>query len=176
MVLNLKMVKRSLVLGMGLTLAAMTAPAFAGDDSSSDAAGGFGAQLDQANGVIVRVPINAQGDELTDAAELRMHAGQDMSTSGDFEAAFAAGTDATSQPNVTAADVSRDSSTSGWYGDYSRSCGWQHNYYYSYQPTYYYSGDYWRYQTNCYRDYRGGFGDDNRYYGYRYYYYNRCRY
>ena len=103
----MKLVKRSLILGMGLTLAAVTAPAFAGDDSSSDASGGFGAQVDQASGVIVRVPINAQGEELTEAAEVRLHSGEDMSTSGDFNAAFEHGVDAASQTAVSSSDVSQ---------------------------------------------------------------------
>lgn len=161
----MKMVK-----GLLLGLALVAAPAFAGDDSSSDAAGGFGASVGGAEGVVIKVPIDAQGQELTDAAEIVLHGGQDISTSGDFKAAFEHGVPATNQANVSDADISRDSSTSGWYG--RRSCGWERNYYYSYQPTYYYRSVYVTFSVYSYRDY---YYPGSDYYGYRYYYHRRCR-
>jgi hypothetical protein len=162
---DMKRTVKGLVLGAALAFAM---PAYADGDSSSDSAGGFGQTLDAAEGVIVKVPINAQGEELTDAAEVVFHDGNDISTSGDFESAFAQGVNATNQANVSDADISRDSSTSGWYG--RNSCGWQRNYYYSYQPTYYYYGRYVTYSVYSYRNYY----NVGPYYGYRYYYHRRC--
>lgn len=163
----MKMVK-----GLVMAMALVAAPAFAGDDSSSDAAGGFGASVDGADGVIVKVPINAQGEELVDAAEIALHDGSDVSTSGDFQSAFAQGVAATNAASVSDADISRDSSTSGWYGRGGHRGGWERNYYYNYQPTYYYRSVYISFTVYSYRDY---YYPSSGYYGYRYYYHRRCR-
>lgn len=157
-----------LVLALGLTVG-FGSVAMADDDSSSDATGGFAHQVAESQGVIIQVPIDAQGDELTDEAVLRLHAGQDLSTSGDFSAAFDAGQSTVDQPQI---DPSSDSSTSGYGWNSYRGRGWQNSYYYynSYRPTYYSYGNYWNYSTPYYRNYY----NVGNYYGYRYYYYGRC--
>jgi hypothetical protein len=142
--------------------------AMADGDSSSDAAGGFAAHVAQSQAVIIQVPINAQGEELTDAADMRLYQGADLNTNGDFASAFATAQPAADQPEV---DVSADSSTHGSYGWSSwRNNGWSYNYYYNYRPTYYYNTYSYNYYTPYYRNYYTG----GNYYGYRYYYYRRC--
>jgi hypothetical protein len=168
---------KTMLLGFGL---ALTAPAFAQGDSSADAAG-FAQAVAGSDAVIIRVPLDAQGRELSSAAELRVSSGADMSTSSDLQAAFDAGVDASSQPQL---DIDADSSTSwsnscnyGW-NRYSYGSGWNssYNYYSSYTPTYYYgyNTSYYNSYSYSYSSYRDYYRPSGNYYGYRYYYYDRC--
>jgi hypothetical protein len=170
----MKVALQTLMLGFGL---ALSVPAFAQGDSSADAAG-FARTVEGSDAVIVRVPIDAQGRELSSAAELRVYTGADMSTSADgLAAAFDRAVDASAQPQV---DIDADSSTSwgsscnyGW-NRYSYGSGWNYgSYYSSYTPTYYYG-----YNTSYYNSYSYNYSCYYDSYrptsSYRYYYYNRC--
>ena len=160
--------KLVLALSAGLVLGSATAALAAnGGDSDADASAGFVKTVQQSTAVMIRVPVNDKGQENTDAAELRVYTGPDASTSSNLAAAFEAAKPANSQPSVSAADISKDSSTHGWYG-WNR-CGWQTNYYYYYQPTYYCGGSYYRYYQPTYYTYY----TQPNYCGYRYYYYHR---
>lgn len=145
------------------SMAVVSAAALADGDSSADASNGFAQSVEESEAVIIRVPVNAQGAEMTDAAEMVLHHGADLGTSGDLVAAFAAGQDAGEQPEV---DVNSDSSTSrysyGW--NRWRNYGYYNYYYRNYTPTYYYYGGSWSYNYGYYRNYNN----------YRYYYYRRC--
>jgi len=126
--------------GLALTVVfALGAPAYADDDSSANAAA-FGNQVKDSHGLILRVPIDERGNELTDAAEIRLDTGTAAATETTIGAAFDRGLPAGSQPEITAADVSADSSTNGWYS--WRNHGWHNNYYYNYRPYYYNTGYY----------------------------------
>lgn len=151
------------VLAAGLALGFASA-GFADDDSSSDVSGGFAQSVEESEAVIIRVPVNAQGAEVTDDAEMVLHHGADLGTSGDLTAAFTAGQSVAEQPEV---DLDSDSSTShrGYYGwNRWRYNGCYNNYYRGYSPVYYYGSNYWNYSYSYYRNY----------FGYRYYYYRRC--
>lgn len=168
----------SLAAALGLTLVAV--PAFAGDDSSADAGDGFVSHVESSEGVMIKVPINERGEELTDRAEMRVtDASVGTSTSADFATAWNRGVDASSQPQI---DPNADTSTDhrgggsarpdyGW-SQWGQCGGYQYNYYYSYQPTYYYYQYTYRYNTPVYYNY---YHVDPTCYGYRYYYYRRCR-
>ena len=173
---------KSAVLGLSLVAAA---PAFASDDSSADAAPGF-RDASTSAGVLIRVPIDEQGRELTNAAEMRVHKGANLGNqSVDLKAVFDSAT------SIPAEAVARDSSTSasgdsstnhsgyndgynscnnGWSSWYGNS-GWQPSYYYSsYTPTYYYYSTTYSYSQPQYYNYYTNYNSCD-YYGYRYYYY-----
>ena len=135
------------------------------DDTSADAPGGFAATVARSDAVIIRVPVRENGDELTSAAEVRLYEGAQPGEAG-IRSAFERGTSAAGQQQITAGDIQRDSSTSGWCRyDYG---GWRYNYYQSYQPYYYNSGRYWYYGN----PYSYSFYYPSSYsWGYRYYYY-----
>jgi hypothetical protein len=149
-----------------------------GGDSSADAAAGFHRTLSAASGIMIRVPHNANGDENTNAAELRVYSGHDSVTDGtNLQTVWNEATPAPEQQHgVTDADVTRDSSTWGWYGNYGYN-NWGYNnyyygygyqnygYYYNWNPCYYYSGSYYNYGY----PYSYGYGNYNYYY-YPYYY------
>jgi len=167
--------KKSSVFGCLLGLAVVfAAPAFAaGGDSSADVSGGFAHIVDQSEGLIMRVPIDQSGRELTDKVELRLHEGSALTSSSDLATAFSQGVVASSESSVSAADISKDSSTYGWFGGFGGR-GWQRPYYYyNYRPTYYGYGNYWRFNQPFYQNYYYSYPSYG-YYGYRYYYYNRC--
>ena len=165
---TMQRLKLALALGAGLMLGSASAALAAGGDSDADAGAGFVKQVEQSTALMIRVPINEKGQENTDAAELRLHNGASVSTSSNLVAAFEAGVPASTEQSVSAADVSKDSSTHGWYG--WRGCGWQQqNYYYYYQPTYYSCGSYYTYYQPIYYNYY----TQPNYCGYRYYYYQR---
>lgn len=164
---------RSLSLGAALLLVPTGFAFSEGGDSSSDAADGFARVVEGSTAVMIRVPLNAQGAEDTNAAEMRVYTGQPVS-GAQLEAAWQTGVDASTQPVLN-----RDSSTSvgrdGYYWGWNQwnNWGWQSAYYYNnYQPYYGYYGNYYNYYRPTYynsyysQPYYG-------YYGYRYYYYNR---
>ncbi len=163
-------IRKTLQAFAGATLLAVSPLAFAdGGDSNADAAANFTRVVQDAQAAIIKVPVNQQGDELTTAAELRVYAGSPVAeASTSIETAFNAATPTTGVPQVTSDDISRDSSTWGWFG-YGNN-GWYNNYYSSYRPYYYYGGSYYNYSNPyCYNDY----SYSGSYYGYRYYYYPR---
>lgn len=161
------------VTGLALGLGALSAlPAMADDDSSSDVPAGYLHKVEAATAVIIKVPVNARGEELTSAAEMRLYSGANLQSGSNPIAAFEASESVASLPTVTADDINRDSSTWGWcgYNNYGYG-GWYNNYYYSYQPYYYNYGNYYNYSYGyAYNNYYNAYP----YYGYRYYYYNSC--
>lgn len=158
----------------GLSLVA-TAPVLADNDSSADAAGSFNDVM-ESMGVIIRVPTDAAGRENTDAAEMRLHKGADLSTAGDLVGAFDAAIDLSTQPLLgkdtsTDGDVSTGHHGFGWNNWHGS--GWQsHHYYNSYQPSYWYYGSYYSYYRPYYGNYYNYYNSWNHC-GYSYYYYNR---
>ncbi len=146
-----------------------------GGDSSADA-GSFTEVVKAAKGVIIQVPINEQGQELPEQADIRVYGGErviDTNTDA-IAGAFSQATPAAAVPEISQADVDRDSSTSwGWYGGYrGYGRGWSSGYYYNYRPSYYYSGSYYRYGSPYYyNNYYGYSYGGYSYYGSRYYYY-----
>jgi hypothetical protein len=135
----------------------------ANDDSSAKAKK-FLPYLEASKAAILRVPLNANGEEMTSSAEMRVYVGEAISSQADFEP-----TEAWSQSvnvgnrEVNASDRVDDHSTFGFF------FGWRpyrsYYYYRSYYPNYSY-GNYnyyyrpYSYYNNC---------ND----GYRYYYYPR---
>ncbi len=148
-----------------------------GGDSSADA-GSFTDVVKAAKGVIIQVPINEQGQELSGQADIRVYGGDQAveSNTDAIATAFHQAMPATGVPEITQADIDRDSSTSwGWYGGYRGGYGqgWGSGYYYyNYRPSYYSYGSYYRsgspYYYNNYYGYSYG---GQSYYGSRYYYY-----
>jgi hypothetical protein len=149
-------------IGAALLVGAPTL-ALAGDDSSADVSGGFAALVAESQGVLIKVPVNADGAENTDAAEMRLNVSTSVSDSTNLAAVFDTAVDVSAQPQVSDADLDRDSST-GW--RHWNNYGWRYNYYYSYRPAYYYYGNYYNYNY--------GYNYYYNYYGYNYYYYRRC--
>lgn len=165
---NLKLLTVAALLSVGTV-------AVAQDDSSANAAGGYADAVVASEGVVLRVPVDANGFENKAAAELRVTGAVDSATSAveAFEAGTAVAKDALF-------DVSSDSSTGrgGYYGGYNNyGCGWNsyNNYGYNshygnynyYQPTYTYNyTNTWSYtysQTYTYYSY----GQNYNYYTYQ---------
>jgi hypothetical protein len=149
----------------GLSLAALllvAGGARAQDDSSANLPGGFGEVIAKTRGVVVRVPINARGEENTAGAEKRFYQGDEAVTKSTApEELWAASKPAGASPEVMGTNApAGDSSTWGWY--YWYNTGWYYPYYFSYYyPTYYWNYNYYYY--NYYWNWS--------WYGYRYYYY-----
>jgi hypothetical protein len=159
---------------LAMTLAG---PAFADGDSSADADGGFHNQVSASTAVILRVPINAAGEELSDRAEMRLYSGAPVSTNGDFATAFDGATPLTGQPTLPADGDSSTSFGYGWSGYGYGYGGWCSPYTYaSYSPYYSYYGSSWGFGSPYYSNYYGyGYGrsDCYGYNNWRYYYYPR---
>ena len=169
-------------LAMAAALVGFGAVAHAdGSDSSSDAGQAIAAQISNSQGVIVRVPVNAQGQEDSRAAELRVQLGDaPLSSAQDSVTAWNSALSTSSMP-VVGGDVNSDTSTHGNDGYEGNGYGWQNyrgngyvdSYYYNnYSPSYYYGGGYsYNYGRPSYYDYNYNYGG---YYNcYRYYYYPR---
>lgn len=137
--------------------------AFAQDDSSSNVAAGYPAVVAESEAVVLRVPVDANGIENKEAAELRVTGAADKANVAE---AFDAGTPVAKE--AFAADG--DSSTSwgcGWssYGHYGH--GGYYGGYYNYTPSYNYYGNTWGYSYGYHHNhYSWG-------YSYNYYYYPR---
>lgn len=160
------MMKRQLAVALSSAVLSFTPFALAnGGDSSSDVPGGFADVMEKTKGVMVRVPINASGQEDTNRAELRFYQRNDTVTkASDPKALWERAINPGNSPEVrgTNAPADSDSSTWGWYNWYN--VGWAYPYYYSYYyPTFYsyYYNYYWYYSYYSYWNY----------YDYRYYYY-----
>jgi hypothetical protein len=134
-----------LVLAVMLTVGFGTS-AFADGDDSAIARGGFAAAVHASKGVVLRVEINANGEEKRDSATMRLHVGDaPVAAAADVQTAFARGVDASSQPQLNPEDINRDSST-GWCR--YRHHGWAAPYYYAtYTPVYYNVGYAYTFQT-----------------------------
>jgi len=159
-----------------LTVAAMFSvgtAALAQDDSSTNAAGGYAETVVASEGVVLRVPVDANGFENKAAAELRITGAVDSANAAveAFEAGTAVAKDALF-------DVSSDSSTGrgGYYGGYnSYGCGWNSYSHYGYNSHY---GSYSYYQPTYTYNYtnRWSYSHSNTYssnsYGQRYNYYS----
>lgn len=164
--MKIKLAMLGSALGCCLTFA-VPALADGPTDTSSDVAQGFLADVQATKAVVIRVPINEQGEENTSAAMMRMYQGDtDLSQGQEIVDAFTSGKSVDSQP--TFSDTPTDSSTWGWYG--YRGYGWRSPYYYyGYRPYAYYGGYSYRYYTPSYYSYYGSYYP---YSGYRYYYYS----
>ena len=147
---------------MGFTSSALA------DDTSADAPVGFSTVAPAAKGVILRVPVNANGAENTDAAEMKFFKGE-RSTLNASTVGAAWDKSATVEKdeillgqNGPTVNPKNDSSTWGWYNWYWN--GWQYPYYYTwYRPTFYYYNTWYYYPYYSYWNY-----NYNRYYYYWY--------
>lgn len=165
----MKAVVLSLVLGT---------PAFANSDSSAVDANAMATVVKSSKGVMIRVPVNEQGQELAAGSEMRVV--NDAATSSDTaKSVWDNGLDASKGPRVDSS-TSADSSTHGWrrwgWNNWvGYNWGWYAPYYYTtYYPTYYY-GDYvYNYGVPTYYNYYApGYYYSYPAWGYRYYYYPR---
>jgi hypothetical protein len=170
--------RRLRIILQAITCAALVTSGVAraeGGDSSADAGEAFTQAVRGSKGVVIRVPINERGEELTDAADVRLYMGELSPTQaqpGEISTAYESALPINDAPEVTDEDISRDSSTWGWRLGWGRGCGWRSNYYYSYRPSYYWGGSYYSYGNPCYNSYYGGYSYGGySYYGYRDYYY-----
>jgi len=139
--------------------------AMADDNGDSSADTSFVDEVEASQGMMIMVPINEQGEENTDAAEVRLDTSDvGVASAADISTAWESGLDVTAAPTVDG-DINSDSST----GFRSRQCrGWQPAYTYrSYQPTYRYYSYTYVYVRPIYTTIR--YGRSN----YRCYYYNR---
>ena len=144
----------------------LAASAFADNsDSSASASAAYAETVAESDAVIVKVPIDAEGREVPEAAEMRVTLASDGSTSS-LEEVFINGVSVDTQAVF---DVNSDSSTS-W-----GRCGWSNwqgygQRYNHYVPSYTHYQNTWSYQYNhsqtSYRPW-GGYNAHN------YYYYNR---
>lgn len=142
-------------------------------EASSQAEGGFDAVVKESSAVVLRVPINAKGEENTSAAEIRLINGSPSMSEQALVGAFDSAESMADVP-VVDSEETVDVSTCGWNSYYGYG-GWQPSYYYSsYQPTYYSYGSYYNYSYSQSYSYYGY--NSYGYAGYRYYQYNRNQY
>lgn len=158
------------VWGMPQILSAQENPS--NNDSNADLSTGFDEVVNSTQGVILRVPLNEAGEEDTDSADMRLYKNTKGSTDPeDLEMAWNESSVINSVPEISIADIERDSSTHGimsWHG-----WGWRNPYWYShYRPHFYSYGHYWYYGSPRYYDSRRFYPDHRQY---RYYYYYRDR-
>lgn len=138
-------------------------------DSNADQSGGFTEIANKVQGVMIRVPINENGEENTNLADLRVFKGlPNELVPVDLESTWNESEPLNGIPQISNQDITKDSSTYGvfrWQGS-----GWGHPYHYaSYRPRFYANGYYWRFGAPRYYD-QGLYSGYN---GYRYYYYPR---
>jgi hypothetical protein len=155
------------LLALAVASSLMTAQLVRADDTSADAPSGFGSVIKKSKGVLLRVPVNAQGEENTNAAEMRFYqgenrleAGERLPTAWDRAVAVDKNDEVVLGKNTSSVNPADDSSTWGWYHWHWN--GWmQPFYYYYYVPTFYYYNFWYSYPFYSFWN----FG------GYRYYYY-----
>lgn len=158
-------------------LLAMTSVVAVADDSSAIDSSTISAAVQNSTGLMIRVPVDAQGRELQAAAELRVVNAQDSSTeASNLPSLWSSGVDTTKAPQLDSSTDNSDSSTrrwgwSTWYGGW----GWNTNYYYNwYTPTYWYGNYSWNYGNPYYYNYYSPYYYNGyNCWGYRYYYYGR---
>lgn len=144
-------------------------------DSSAIDSQALTSLVQESTGVVLKVPINAQGEELRSGTELRVVNATNMSTrSENLPNVWSAGVDSSNTPQVDSSTDSGDSSTWGW-NRWNNYYGWSNNCYSNwYQPTYYYYGTNYNYgYYNYYNHYQPYYYNGYNYAGYRYYYYIR---
>ena len=149
-----------------------TAPKISEDQAKADSANLPGV-------VIVKVPVDANGKEVQDKAEMRLVDSKDSLTQANIASTFDAG----KAPAATGDELDQTSSTEsfcGWaFGSgfrnryYGNSYSWNWSFYrptylnYGYSYGYNYGGSYGGYGSSYGNGYGAGYGNSN------YYYYNR---
>jgi hypothetical protein len=142
--------------------------AHADGDPVEGTSDGFFNEVTEAQGVVLRVPVNAAGEENTSLAEMRLHT-EGMIVEEGSNALEQAWEESLSLEgmNTLGDQQINDVSTRGWYN--YRNNGYRSAYYYyNYRPYY---RNYNRYYNNYYRPYTYTSYRNPYYYGYRYYYY-----
>jgi hypothetical protein len=144
-------------------------PALAQSDTDADAPDGFTDVMNATRGVIVRVPVNARGEENTSAAKMRFfQEATPVTKASDGRAVWSRSIDpgdsaavrGTNLPHRVVGPTNRDSSTWGWYNWWGY--GWAQPYYFSWwYPTFYWNNYYWQFN----------YGWSWWYSGYNYYWY-----
>ncbi len=116
---------------------------------------------------ILAVPVDANGNELTDKAELRVtNADVDMNDVSAIANAFNGASAPASVVN-SENELDGDSSTQSWhYWGYNSSWRYNNWCYWNYRPTVYYASYSWSYRSVGY-----GYYNSYRYYGYSSYWY-----
>lgn len=174
----MKICKAILSMALAVAPVILAGTASAQQDSSSNLVNGF-SQVSQGKGLMVRVPVNAQGQEDGRLAEVRVPFSASVNSNDVNQLARAF--DASTKISPSMFDVTNDSSTHlnfGGYGygwNYGYYYGWQNpNYFYSYNWGYAYNNYTYVYATPYYSTYYAPYYYNNyNYYGYRYYYYPR---
>jgi hypothetical protein len=140
-------------------------PGFSNASDSTASSDKFSDQVEWSEGVILRVEVNADGEENGNTAQMRMDVGEVPSGSNIIDA-WDHALKIDDQPVVAEEDFNNGLSTRGW--NPYRNDRWYRPYYYNniYRP-YYYN---YNYRYNYYRPYY------NDYNNYRYYYYPRDNY
>lgn len=159
------------------TLIAVSSSAvFADRDSSAIESQKLTRLVQDSTGVVMKVPINAAGEELQSGTELRVVNATDMSTSSEnLPNLWNIGVDSSKTPQLDSSTDNGDSSTWWGWNRWNTNYGWSNNYYSNwYQPTYYYYGSNYNYgYYNYYNYYQPYYYNGYNYAGCRYYYYNR---
>jgi hypothetical protein len=119
-----------IILGSVFAASFVALPMLANDDSSAMDSSTMTAAVENSSGVMIRVPFDAEGHELTAAAEMRVTGSFDSSTQGALPATWENGVDMTTAPQLDSSTDS-DSSTnhSGWNQWSSNNWGWNSNQY-----------------------------------------------
>lgn len=159
-----------------LALTSLSAHADNGDSSSIDARA-VTAAVQNSTGVMMRVPVDESGRELTSAAELRVVNAKDSDTSAaNLANLWGSALDVSKVPQKDSSTDSGDSSTHWGWNRWYYGGGWNSNYYYYnyYRPTYYYGGYNYTYGNPYYYNYyQPYYYNGYNCWGYRYYYYGR---
>ncbi len=159
--------KKALKLVLTVALTMFGNVVLADGDTSANLPGGFAALVQKSKGVVLRVEIDQLGREKMDSATMRVHSGsRDVRSIAEAQIVFENGVSTDGEPQLSKADLSRDSNTHGWWR--YRWAGWAPAYYYyNYTPVYYSYGYAYRYAYPTYYTVTA-----TTYYpvGYRYYY------
>ena len=169
------------ILYVGLVLSAVAPVSFSGSalaqqDTSSNVVNGFN-QVSKGKGLMIRVPVNAQGQEDGRLAEVRVPF--DSAVSGNDVNQLAKAFDSSTSVAPAMFNITDDSSISIHTFGYGRY--WNYNYYNAWQQPYYFYNYNWGYSYNnfsygyrtpfCNTIYSPYVYNNFNYYGYRYYYY-----
>jgi hypothetical protein len=157
-----------------LACALVAAPAFSEEVRDANADANLDTVL-SSSGVMIVVPVSKDGQEDTNAAEMRV-----VNTEGtevaveDLPTVWENATAVTELAGPPVVDTSTDADNKNWgwnrYGGY----GWRAPYYYySYYPYYNYYGSYYNYYGSYRPYYYNNYDPYGSYWGRRYYYYPR---
>ncbi len=172
-----KMIFASMMAAAALT----TTQIFADGDSSAMDSSTMTSAVENSGGVMIRVPVDAEGHELSSAAEMRVTSSVDAATLAALPTAWNSGLDMTTAPLLDSSTDS-DSSTShyGWNQWNNSYSGWNNNNYNqnscynNYRPIYSNYGHQYSYGTPRYYNTYQPFNYGNySCHGYSYYYYPR---